>query len=145
MIEKEGSKCCLSLCPECHLCVFPKCQLALVNLLICFIRVKSSPHPWKHGDFIFIKFQAGRKPGGRRGEGREQDPGLASPQSSGTGLPSACSADLPRFLSSHCSFLHRVCTLWRVWGISAVGIYMKRDPLHFHKVPGRLGRGLKAP
>lgn len=24
------------------------------------------------------KFQAGRKPGGRRGEGREQDPGLAS-------------------------------------------------------------------
>lgn len=53
----------------------------------------------------------------------------------GARLPSAL-ADLPRLLSSHCSFLPRVCARRHGRGLSAVGIYMKRVPFHFHKVPG---------
>lgn len=69
--EKQDNRCCLSRCPERCLCVFPECHLPLVNLLIYFIQVKSSLHPQKWGDFVFVKFQAGRKPGSRRAEGRE--------------------------------------------------------------------------
>lgn len=99
--------------------------------------------PWKRGDFIFINFQMQQK-GGQKGGDRGWGP---------AGLPLALATlvrlqalrALASVLSSHCSFSHRVCTLWCVWGISAVGIYMKRVPLHFHKVPGWRGRGLQAP
>lgn len=77
--EKQDNRCCLSRCPERCLCVFPECHLPLVNLLIYFIQVKSSLHPQKWGDFIFVKFQAGRKPGSRRAEGRERGSGLGFP------------------------------------------------------------------
>lgn len=77
--EEEDNKYCLSLCPECHWCVFPKCQFSLVNWLIYFILVNSSLHPSKRGDFIFIKFQAGRKPGSKKGEGRESGTGAWLP------------------------------------------------------------------
>lgn len=43
---------------------------------------------------------------------------------------------MPCLSSSHCSRLPRAHTLRRVRGLSAVGIYMKRVPFHFHKVPG---------